>query len=116
VAMQITPMVGWKDVCSQKGVKMQLMEAVEGPQKHQDAFRHIGTLPPSGVLLFGPPRVGTRQSGKALHVNLFSRDRMNLKNKFKGGDKKVKPKNGVVVLKYVDHGTIGSCSGAASHF
>ncbi|GKB58099.1 hypothetical protein Tco_0914285, partial [Tanacetum coccineum] len=90
----------------QKGVKMQLMEAVEWPQKHQDAFRHIGTRPPSG----------TRQFGKALQVNLFSRDRMNLENKFEGGDKKVKPKNGVVVLKYVDHGTIDSCSGAASHF
>ncbi|GJV04588.1 calmodulin-interacting protein 111 isoform X1 [Tanacetum coccineum] len=49
------PKVSWKDVGGQKGVKMQLMEAVEWPQKHQDAFRRIGTRPPSGVLLFGPP-------------------------------------------------------------
>ncbi|GKD65252.1 calmodulin-interacting protein 111 isoform X1, partial [Tanacetum coccineum] len=49
------PKVSWKDIGGQKGVKMQLMEAVEWPQKHQDAFRRIGTRPPSGVLLFGPP-------------------------------------------------------------
>ncbi|GKG28190.1 calmodulin-interacting protein 111 isoform X1, partial [Tanacetum coccineum] len=48
-------MVCWKDVGGQKGVKMQLMEAVEWPQNHQDAFRHIGTRPPSDFLLFGPP-------------------------------------------------------------
>nr|GEU81194.1 calmodulin-interacting protein 111 isoform X1 [Tanacetum cinerariifolium] len=49
------PKVSWKDIGGQKGVKMQLMEAVEWPQKHQDAFRRIGTRPPSGILLFGPP-------------------------------------------------------------
>lgn len=31
------------------------MEAVEWPQKHQDAFKRIGTRPPTGVLMFGPP-------------------------------------------------------------
>ncbi|GKA05439.1 coatomer subunit beta-1 [Tanacetum coccineum] len=49
------PKVSWKDIGGQREVKMQLMEAVEWPQKHQDAFRCIGTQPPSGVLLFGPP-------------------------------------------------------------
>ncbi|KAK9069289.1 hypothetical protein SSX86_013405 [Deinandra increscens subsp. villosa] len=49
------PKVSWKDVGGQQEVKMQLMEAVEWPQKHQDAFRRIGTRPPTGVLLFGPP-------------------------------------------------------------
>jgi len=34
---------------------MQLIEAVEWPQKHQEAFKRIGTRPPTGVLLFGPP-------------------------------------------------------------
>ena len=33
------PKVSWKDVGGQKEVKMQLMEAVEWPQKHQDAFK-----------------------------------------------------------------------------
>ncbi|KAI3665254.1 hypothetical protein L6452_43878 [Arctium lappa] len=49
------PKVSWKDVGGQEEVKMQLMEAVEWPQKHQDAFKRIGTRPPTGVLLFGPP-------------------------------------------------------------
>ncbi|GAA0186000.1 primary active transporter [Lithospermum erythrorhizon] len=49
------PKVRWEDVGGQREVKMQLMEAVEWPQKHQDAFKRIGTRPPSGILLFGPP-------------------------------------------------------------
>ncbi|XP_047983509.1 calmodulin-interacting protein 111 isoform X1 [Salvia hispanica] len=49
------PKVGWNDVGGQTEVKMQLMEAVQWPQKHKDAFARIGTRPPSGILLFGPP-------------------------------------------------------------
>ncbi|CAJ1916124.1 unnamed protein product [Sphenostylis stenocarpa] len=49
------PKVNWEDVGGQKEVKAQLMEAVEWPQKHHDAFNRIGTRPPMGVLMFGPP-------------------------------------------------------------
>ncbi|XP_022757064.1 calmodulin-interacting protein 111 isoform X3 [Durio zibethinus] len=49
------PKVNWEDVGGQREVKNQLMEAVEWPQKHQDAFKRIGTRPPTGVLMFGPP-------------------------------------------------------------
>ncbi|GAV66889.1 AAA domain-containing protein [Cephalotus follicularis] len=49
------PKVNWDDVGGQREVKTQLMEAVEWPQKHQDAFKRIGTRPPTGVLMFGPP-------------------------------------------------------------
>ncbi|CAO2831573.1 unnamed protein product [Amaranthus hypochondriacus] len=49
------PKVKWEDVGGQDEVKAQLMEAVEWPQKHQDAFKRIGTRPPTGVLMFGPP-------------------------------------------------------------
>ncbi|CAN4118377.1 unnamed protein product [Withania somnifera] len=49
------PKVNWDDVGGQREVKMQLIEAVEWPQKHQEAFRRIGTRPPTGVLMFGPP-------------------------------------------------------------
>ncbi|XP_056685975.1 uncharacterized protein [Spinacia oleracea] len=48
------PWVKWEDGWTWE-VKAQLMEAVEWPQKHQDAFERIGTCPPTGVLLFGPP-------------------------------------------------------------
>ncbi|XP_038887604.1 calmodulin-interacting protein 111 isoform X2 [Benincasa hispida] len=49
------PKVKWEDIGGQMEVKAQLMEAVEWPQKHQDAFKRIGTRPPTGVLMFGPP-------------------------------------------------------------
>ncbi|KAL5732649.1 hypothetical protein ACOSP7_032004 [Xanthoceras sorbifolium] len=49
------PKVKWEDVGGQKEVKTQLMEAVEWPQKHQEAFKRIGTRPPTGILMFGPP-------------------------------------------------------------
>ncbi|MED6134520.1 hypothetical protein PIB30_037733 [Stylosanthes scabra] len=49
------PKVNWEDVGGQNEVKAQLMEAVEWPQKHRDAFNRIGTRPPTGVLMFGPP-------------------------------------------------------------
>ena len=45
----------WEDVGGHNEVKAQLMEAVEWPQKHQDAFKRIGTHLSTGVLLFGPP-------------------------------------------------------------
>ncbi|CAN1245636.1 Calmodulin-interacting protein 111 [Linum grandiflorum] len=49
------PKVKWDDIGGQREVKTQLMEAVEWPQKHQEAFKRIGTRPPSGILMFGPP-------------------------------------------------------------
>ncbi|KAF9598576.1 hypothetical protein IFM89_028203 [Coptis chinensis] len=49
------PDVRWEDVGGQKEVKKQLVEAVEWPQKHRDDLERIGTQPPAGVLLFGPP-------------------------------------------------------------
>ncbi|KAF2291023.1 hypothetical protein GH714_018653 [Hevea brasiliensis] len=49
------PKVNWEDVGGQREVKAQLMEAVEWPRRHQDAFLLIGTRPPTGVLMFGPP-------------------------------------------------------------
>ncbi|KAK9129461.1 hypothetical protein Sjap_009948 [Stephania japonica] len=49
------PKVRWEDVGGQKEVKMQLVEAVEWPQKHHDVFMRYGIQPPTGVLLFGPP-------------------------------------------------------------
>ncbi|KAI3927710.1 hypothetical protein MKW92_010426 [Papaver armeniacum] len=47
--------VRWDDVGGQIEAKKQLIEAVEWPQKHRDAFKRIGSRPPTGVLMFGPP-------------------------------------------------------------
>ncbi|KAJ6741654.1 AAA-FAMILY ATPASE [Salix viminalis] len=49
------PKVNWEDVGGQREIKTQLMEAVLWPQTHQDAFKRIGTRPPTGILMFGPP-------------------------------------------------------------
>lgn len=49
------PKVKWEDIGGQGEVKTQLMEAVEWSQKHSAALERIGTCPPRGVLLFGPP-------------------------------------------------------------
>ncbi|KAJ8760593.1 hypothetical protein K2173_015260 [Erythroxylum novogranatense] len=49
------PKVNWEDVGGQREVKAQLVEAVEWPQKHRNAFERIGTQPPKGILMFGPP-------------------------------------------------------------
>ncbi|CAA0812861.1 Calmodulin-interacting protein 111 [Striga hermonthica] len=49
------PKVSWDDVGGQEEVKLQLMEAVLWPQKHKEAFERVGTRPPTGILLFGPP-------------------------------------------------------------
>ncbi|GJX80048.1 hypothetical protein Tco_0328197 [Tanacetum coccineum] len=65
-------------------------DELDGLASSLESMRWINLSPPN---LIGSR---TRQFGKALQVNLFSRDRMNLENKFEGGDKKVKPKNGVV--------------------
>ncbi|KAJ4905103.1 Calmodulin-interacting protein 111 [Raphanus sativus] len=49
------PKVNWQDVGGQKGGEKSANETVEWPQKHQDAFKRIGTRPPRGILMFGPP-------------------------------------------------------------
>ncbi|KAK4493566.1 hypothetical protein RD792_017753 [Penstemon davidsonii] len=49
------PKVSWEDVGGQEEVKQLLKEAVEWPLKFKDAFTRIGTRPPRGILLFGPP-------------------------------------------------------------
>ncbi|XP_022852373.1 calmodulin-interacting protein 111 isoform X2 [Olea europaea var. sylvestris] len=49
------PKVGWEDVGGQSVAKTELMQTVLWPQKHKDSIKRIGTHPPSGILLFGPP-------------------------------------------------------------
>jgi len=49
------PNVRWEDVGGQEKVKQQLIEAVQWPQLHPDAFKRIGIRPPRGLLMIGPP-------------------------------------------------------------
>ncbi|KAG2560439.1 hypothetical protein PVAP13_8KG159300 [Panicum virgatum] len=49
------PKVRWEDVGGQGGVKQQLIEAINLPQKCPEAFANLGVKPPKGVLMMGPP-------------------------------------------------------------
>ena len=47
--------VRYSDIGGQHCVIQKLMEAVEWPLKHPEAFVRLGVRPPKGVLLYGPP-------------------------------------------------------------
>nr|TKW00232.1 hypothetical protein SEVIR_8G095200v2 [Setaria viridis] len=49
------PKVCWEDVGGQANVKQQLIEAIHWPQECPEAFKRIGTQPPKGLLMMGPP-------------------------------------------------------------
>ncbi len=60
------PNVKWSDIGGLEGVKQELVEAVEWPLKHKEAFRRLGVNPPKGVLLYGPPGTGKTLLAKAV--------------------------------------------------
>jgi 26S proteasome subunit P45 family len=60
------PNVKWIDVGGLDDVKQELMEAVEWPLKHKEAFTRLGVKPPKGVLLYGPPGTGKTMLAKAV--------------------------------------------------
>ena len=49
------PRVAWDDVGGHAAIKQQLREAVEWQERHGDALRRVGAVPPAGTLLYGPP-------------------------------------------------------------
>jgi transitional endoplasmic reticulum ATPase len=60
------PNVKWNDIGGLVGVKQELVEAVEWPLKHPDAFKRLGVRPPKGILLFGAPGTGKTLLAKAV--------------------------------------------------
>jgi transitional endoplasmic reticulum ATPase len=60
------PNITWDHVGGLKDVKQRLMEAVEWPLKHPEAFLRLGTRPPKGILLYGPPGTGKTLLAKAV--------------------------------------------------
>ncbi len=61
-----TPNITYNDIGGLTGVKQELVEAVEWPLKHKEAFARIGIRAPKGILLYGPPGTGKTLLAKAV--------------------------------------------------
>ncbi len=60
------PTVHWEDIGGLENCKQELIEAVEWPLKHPDAFTRLGVKPPKGILLYGAPGTGKTLLAKAV--------------------------------------------------
>jgi transitional endoplasmic reticulum ATPase len=60
------PTVKWSDIGGLDKVKEELIEAVEWPLKHPEAFKRMGIKPPKGILLYGAPGTGKTLLAKAV--------------------------------------------------
>lgn len=60
------PDVHWGDVGGLELAKQELVEVVEWPFKHPDAFKRVGIEPPHGILLYGPPGTGKTLLARAV--------------------------------------------------
>ncbi len=60
------PTTKWEDVGGLTSIKQELLEAVEWPLKHPQAFKRLGVRPPKGILLYGPPGTGKTLLAKAV--------------------------------------------------
>ena len=60
------PNVKWLDIGGLENIKQELIEAVEWPLKHPEAFKRLGVRPPRGILLFGAPGTGKTLLAKAV--------------------------------------------------
>jgi transitional endoplasmic reticulum ATPase len=60
------PNVHWGDVGGLENCKQELIEAVEWPLKHPEAFTRLGVKPPKGILLYGAPGTGKTLMAKAV--------------------------------------------------
>ncbi len=60
------PNVKWEDIGGLENLKQELIEAIEWPIKHPQAFKRLGIRPPRGILLYGPPGTGKTLLAKAV--------------------------------------------------
>jgi len=54
IALDLPP-ISWDDIGGLADVKKRLLQAVEWPLHHAEAFRRLGLRPAKGILLHGPP-------------------------------------------------------------
>ena len=60
------PHVSWNDIGGGASVKDALIQSIQWPIKHADAFKRLGIKAPKGVLLYGPPGCSKTMMAKAL--------------------------------------------------
>jgi AAA family ATPase len=65
VALEV-PAVAWADIGGGGPLQHQLLEAVEWPLRHPEAFARFGIRPPRGVLLYGPPGCSKTLTARAV--------------------------------------------------
>lgn len=61
-----SPNVKWEEIGGLDSVKQELIEAIEWPLKHPEAFAKLGVKPPKGILLYGAPGTGKTLLAKAV--------------------------------------------------
>ncbi|MEM0097875.1 MAG: CDC48 family AAA ATPase, partial [Conexivisphaerales archaeon] len=61
-----SPDVKWDDIGGYGRIKQELREMVEWPLKYPNMFKEVGTEPPKGILLYGPPGSGKTMLAKAV--------------------------------------------------
>ncbi|MCD6477211.1 MAG: AAA family ATPase [Candidatus Aenigmarchaeota archaeon] len=86
------PKTTWEDVGGLDEAKKTLIEAVDWPLNHHEAFERLGIRPPKGILLYGPPGCGKTHIVKALAhesgVNFISIKAGELMSKWVGESEK----------------------------
>jgi len=86
------PTTKWLDIGGLENAKQELIEAVEWPLKHPDAFKRMGVKPPKGILLYGAPGTGKTLLAKAVanesQANFISIKGPELLSKFVGESEK----------------------------
>ncbi|CAL8361518.1 unnamed protein product [Gadus morhua 'NCC'] len=68
--------VSWEQIGGLQDVKLKLIQSIEWPMKHPDAFMRLGLRRPRGVLLYGPPGCAkttlVRAAAAASHCSFLS--------------------------------------------
>ena len=66
------PNIRYSDIGGLEDIKNNLIEMVEWPLKHPEAFKRLGITAPSGILLYGPPGTGKTLLAKAVATETSS--------------------------------------------
>ncbi|CAL1275383.1 unnamed protein product [Larinioides sclopetarius] len=84
--------VKWSDIGGMKHIKEELLEAIEGPLKYPELYKHYDIPSCRGILLYGPPGCSKTMIAKALatecNLNFISKNVSDIHNKYVGESEK----------------------------